>query len=769
MGDVMKFSQRFFGVLICLFLLFPFFAIDDAEAACSPSVQIAGYSSYSPLPTSITPIQDAYDYASNDLGLSNFTLKLTGEIFTEDLIINGGAVEFDGGYDCNFTTKGSPSSVFGSITIKATGSLIARTDTNTEPIRVVSTDQCDFDIDLDGFTRIGSCAGSADDCNDNDFAINPGASEICDGLDNNCDGQIDEGLVGTDADGDGYYAIGSCGAVADDCNDANPNINPGAVEIPYDGIDQDCNGTDLTYANGNACADCHVPDDALDSVHNYRPTATDSSCVLCHAGPVSSILSGHYGKIVRTTDNFVPAGSTINCWTCHDNNNHSGGGIFGDGLGDVWNDVSPPYPANYTCDDCHASRAVRHATATAHNNRIIDASCGSCHTSDNSVLGQPGTGSLVSDADVDALHGVAQETDCAICHAYSGTLLDASVVRQTIQNGLNGTQVSCLNCHTDKGTNHGNFNHPIEVGPADLSYNPGQLCSDCHVVANWTEIEGTEHNVATNGAGSCATCHNSTRPDVVDVIANSIAPIHCLDCHADKNLTVHGNVDHVALDYVTSGTSFCLDCHDPGTATNSTVDVTHSGTCSFCHTTIPALQPGVPAGGGDCVACHIPDINVNWEVIHLTNPPSHASLVQVATTSCNLCHDDTLVSAAANTHNGCDSCHDADTGTLVAINGTNSQDFITGGDCTTCHGNDWGAVHTVAPDHSSLVTTSGTNNCASCHADALIDVSTHLTDCSNCHSTTDGSLQSSAVGKDFIIGGNCETCHTTGFDLIHAT
>ena len=165
---------------------------------------------------------------------------------------------------------------------------------------------------------------------------------------------------------------------------------------------------------------------------------------------------------------------------------------------------------------------------------------------------------------------------------------------------MSGTQVSCLNCHTDKGTGHGNFTHPIEVGPADLSYNPGQLCSDCHVVANWTEIEGTEHNVDTNGAGSCATCHDSTRPEVMAAITAAANPTHCLDCHADKELTVHGNVDHVALDYVTRGTSFCLDCHDPGTAANATVDITHNGTCSLCHTTIPALQPGVPAGGGDC-------------------------------------------------------------------------------------------------------------------------------------------------------------------------
>ena len=242
--------------------------------------------------------------------------------------------------------------------------------------------------------------------------------------------------------------------------------------------------------------------------------------------------------------------------------------------------------------------SARHATATAHNNRVIDSTCANCHTS-------PVTGTLASAADVDKLHGVVQATACVICHNYSGTLLNKAIVLTAIRQGVNGTQISCLDCHTDKGTGHGNFTHPIEVGPADLSYNPGQLCSACHVVANWAEIEGTEHNVATNGAGSCATCHNSSRQIVQNVIAdasnNGGYPIRCLACHSDKNLTPHGDVDHVALGRVTGGTTFCLDCHDPGTAANATVDVTHNGNCTLCHTTIPALQTSVPAGGGDCV------------------------------------------------------------------------------------------------------------------------------------------------------------------------
>ena len=59
------------------------------------------------------------------------------------------------------------------------------------------------DSDLDGY-------GENEDCDDADPAVNPGASEVCDGVDNNCDGQVD-GFDAvdaqtryTDADGDGF-------------------------------------------------------------------------------------------------------------------------------------------------------------------------------------------------------------------------------------------------------------------------------------------------------------------------------------------------------------------------------------------------------------------------------------------------------------------------------------------------------------------------------------------------------------------------------------
>ncbi|MES2774408.1 MAG: MopE-related protein [Bacteroidota bacterium] len=147
------------------------------------------------------------------------------------------------------------------------------------------------------------------DCNDNlaagGAAVSPGATEICDGVDNNCNGQTDEGFTNTDGDNmadcvdpdddndgvldaddcaplditkwrtgnfytdgdsDGYgtgTAVSLCygantpignSTVGGDCNDANDAINPGAVEICGDGIDNNCNGS-----VDEGCGVCPLP------------------------------------------------------------------------------------------------------------------------------------------------------------------------------------------------------------------------------------------------------------------------------------------------------------------------------------------------------------------------------------------------------------------------------------------------------------------------------------------------------------------------------
>mgnify|MGYP001563545011 CR=1 FL=1 len=103
---------------------------------------------------------------------------------------------------------------------------------------------CLSDPDLDGDGYDGST-----DCDDGDAAVNPAATDTCDGIDNDCNGVVDDGSGYGDVDGDGYgdpsspVSCGSSGGVTndDDCDDADATVNPTATESD-DGVDDDCDG-----------------------------------------------------------------------------------------------------------------------------------------------------------------------------------------------------------------------------------------------------------------------------------------------------------------------------------------------------------------------------------------------------------------------------------------------------------------------------------------------------------------------------------------------
>lgn len=143
------------------------------------------------------------------------------------------------------------------------------TDCNDTDNQIGSVVMYYVDADSDGFgdvndpgtnscTPIAGSVTNADDCDDTDDQVNPAATEVCDGFDNNCDGNIDEGFTQAtyyeDADNDTYGDAGSTitdctqptGYVtnADDCDDTNAAINPGATDNTGNGIDENCDGVD---------------------------------------------------------------------------------------------------------------------------------------------------------------------------------------------------------------------------------------------------------------------------------------------------------------------------------------------------------------------------------------------------------------------------------------------------------------------------------------------------------------------------------------------
>ena len=136
------------------------------------------------------------------------------------------------------------------------------------------------------------------DCDDTNAKVNPAGTEICNGIDDNCDGSIDNGATDVqayyaDTDGDGFgdgtRSKTACtppsGYVADktDCNDSAPAINPSVAEV-CDGVDQNCNNL--------------IDDNAIDAIVWYTDADKDglgnSSATVsaCQQPPGTSTLGG---------------------------------------------------------------------------------------------------------------------------------------------------------------------------------------------------------------------------------------------------------------------------------------------------------------------------------------------------------------------------------------------------------------------------------------------------------------------------------------------
>jgi hypothetical protein len=201
------------------------------------------------------------------------------------------------------------------------------------------------DLDGDGWE---TCDG---DCDDGDPAVNPGATEVCNGKDDDCDSYIDNHAADgfdwyPDADGDGYgdaagKVINNCSGpsthVADssDCDDGDPLVNPGETEIWYDGVDSDCDGAD-DYdqdADGYRSAE-HGGDDCDDSTRAASPAGTE----VCDDGLDNDCDGTNNGCGLEGTMSVTEAQATLQGAAAGD---YAGaavaaaGDVDGDGYGDL--------------------------------------------------------------------------------------------------------------------------------------------------------------------------------------------------------------------------------------------------------------------------------------------------------------------------------------------------------------------------------------------------------------------------------------------------
>ncbi|PLX86084.1 MAG: hypothetical protein C0618_09670 [Desulfuromonas sp.] len=389
------------------------------------------------------------------------------------------------------------------------------------------------DNDGDGFR-------SNVDCNDSDAAINPDATEICDGVDNNCDDVIDEGCgdpTCTDNDGDGYGspADASCTYAQEDCDDVLSSVNPGAAEVCDNGIDDNCDGQ-----IDEGCSTCTpVAENCSDGTDNDCDGATDCADSDCSGDPACS--SPHSGLLY----NEYPG----NCMSCHNTQfNEMANALHYKWVGDAPDMTNQPgiqqgkltnainsYCINImgdwpVCGSCHVGRGLRPDDPQADNSNI---DCLMCHNADYAMarvrLGDGSMGvPVTSQAEIDLANSYVQapaaptRTSCLKCHANAGGGdgvkrgdLSMAQIANTDSNfdvhmNMASANVACQDCHSF-------VNHKVTGKGSDLratDYAAEVLCTKCHTGMD----SGTGHQDA--GA-------NRTDAD------RHIGRVACQACHID--------------------------------------------------------------------------------------------------------------------------------------------------------------------------------------------------------------------------------------------
>ena len=223
------------------------------------------------------------------------------------------------------------------------------------------------DLDGDGYgagAMVTACSGAGfvslnGDCNDASAAVHPGAAEVCDNADNNCNGQIDEGLATStfyqDADKDGYGSgsgVSACGPfgnntalVGGDCDDSKASVNPGKAEVCGNGVDDNCNG------------------------------AVDENCVTCSPSMLNK-MDSIAGMPNHNADTHLSSGSSqfwmdswvlggINALTFEKSPSNCGYYATNAGGEAAWFDVTIPNGALYVTLDVTIQNAGKYAADTS--------------------------------------------------------------------------------------------------------------------------------------------------------------------------------------------------------------------------------------------------------------------------------------------------------------------------------------------------------------------------------------------------------------------
>jgi len=492
-----------------------------------------------------------------------------------------------------------------------------------------------------------------------------------------------------------------------------------------------------------ACHNSAVNTNVVIGVHGNK-------CTLCHIDPDH----GNYTRRAGTDGSAIgvtkDTGAT--CTACHNSTTYPKGAIHHDTVN----------ATNGTCTTCHSGSTY------GGNHTALVATDSNCST----ALCHPGTAGTTTGVPLSVADNKVHDA-CTTCHETSGVLKAAYGKAIAMPNGGAGSNNgggTCTACHGTYFPNHTNANHTTRVAESTN-------CSLCHLSAS---IVGTATGIPVDPANNkvhdaCGTCHNadgSLRAAYGKASAMPAGGGACEACHG-AYFASHSNANHSTR---VADTANCNKCHPTasiaGTATGVPVDPANNkvhDACTTCHNTNGSLRTAygkatsMPAGGGDCNACH---------GAYFVNHINASHLTRVATSSnCDSCHASGTIAGTATgipvdpadnkVHDACATCHDTTTGALLAAYGKASAMPAGGGACEACHGGYFGS-HTHGHSMSTV------SMCTTCHITATTapytaSGQTHSRlGCGTCHNTANGALIGSAIGK--TAGANCQTCHSAYFN-----